>query len=76
MHKTYIFCKFWSHLGLLEGALGGSKSIQNRLGAVLMPLGGMPEAIPGHLEVFGVILEAILGYLGPSWNHFGPSWTL
>ena len=73
MQKTQFVLSCWSHFGLLGGALGGSKSTQNRLGAVLRPLGGMSEAIPGHLEVSWAILEAILGYLGPSWSHLGRS---
>ena len=48
----------------------------SRLGAVLGPLGGMLDAILSHLGLSCAILEAILGYLGPPWNHLGLSWTL
>ena len=74
--KSLVFFRFLKDFGILEGALEGSEGTWNRLGAVLRPLGGMSEAIPGHLEVSWAILEAILGYLGPSWSHLGSSWTL
>ena len=40
------------------------------------PVGGVLKAILSHLGLSCTILEAILGSLGPSWNHLRPSWAL
>ena len=43
---------------------------------LLGPIDGMLDAILNNLGLSCSILEAILGYLRPSWSHIGPSWTL
>ena len=65
MPKTLISPRFLKGLGILEGAVEGSKGTWIRLGAALGPLGGMSEAILTHLEVSWAILEAILAEAHP-----------
>ena len=72
---TLRSCQFLTDTGLLGVPSEGSVANWSRLGAVLGPLGGMLDAILSHLGLFCAILEAILGDLGPPWNHLGPSWT-
>ena len=74
-----ILGRSWAFLGDVgfSGApWGDTVAIWSCPGAVLRPLGGMLEVIVNHLGLYCAILEAILGYLGPYWNHLGPWWTL
>ena len=47
-----------------------------RLGAVCQPHGRNLESALSHLGISRVICWATLGYLGPTWNHFGPCWAI
>ena len=76
MPTTLIFPRLLKDLGILEGAVEGSKGTWIRLGAVSRPLGCVSEAILSHLELSWAILEAILRSLWPSWGHLGPKRTL
>eukprot|EP00959_Pyramimonas_sp_CCMP1952_P354384 7424134-Pyramimonas_sp.AAC.1 len=36
---------------------------------------GLQQQLDPSCGLVGCILEAIWGFLIPSWNHLGPSWT-